>query len=183
VINPFETLTPLYFLIIVTTVSAVVDIRKHKIPNLITFPAIAAALSYYGAYYGWDGIGFGIGGMCVGTALLLLPYLMGGMGAGDAKLMGAVGAVLGIERTVTAFLFISAVGCVYALLVIVIQRRRMKGYFKQMWLTAQGMVLTRKYMPVESGGQKRPKVYYGVAIAAGTLTYLALEITGAIAAP
>jgi prepilin peptidase CpaA len=121
--------------------------------------------------------------MCVGIALLLLPYLMGGMGAGDTKLMGAVGAVLGIERTVTAFLLISAMGCLYALLIIVFQRRRMKGYFKQMWLTAQGILLTRKYMPVESGEEKRPKVYYGVAIAAGTLMYLALEITGAIPAP
>jgi prepilin peptidase CpaA len=183
VIDPFETLTPLFFLIIVTTVSAVVDIRKHKIPNFITFPSIAAAISYYGASYGWDGVGFSIGGMCVGIALLLLPYLMGGMGAGDAKLMGAVGAVLGIERTVTAFLFIAAMGCVYALLVIVFQRRRMKGYFRQMWLTAQGILLTRKYMPVESGKVDRPKVYYGVAIAAGTLVYLALEITGAVPAP
>jgi prepilin peptidase CpaA len=170
-------------MVIITMAAAVVDVHKHKIPNIITFPAILTAILYYSAVYGWDGLMFSAGGMSVGITLLLLPYMMGGMGAGDAKLMGAVGAVLGIERTLTAFLFISAVGCVYALLIIVFQRRRMKGYFKQMWLTAQGILLTRKYMPVESNAEKRPKVYYGVAIAAGTLTYLALEITGKIPTP
>jgi prepilin peptidase CpaA len=178
-INPFENIVPALFLCTVTLVSAVADVRTHKIPNVITFPAILMAISYYSACRGWDGFVFSTGGMCVGVALLLLPYLMGGMGAGDTKLMGAVGAVLGIERTVTAFLFISAMGCVYALLIIVFQRRRMKGYFKQMWLTAQGIILTRKYMPVQAAEEKRPKVYYGVAIAVGVLLHQVLEITGA----
>jgi prepilin peptidase CpaA len=178
VINPHENIIPALFVVIITLAAATVDVRKHKIPNIITFPAILTAISYYGAVYGWDGLVFSAGGMSVGIALLLLPYLMGGMGAGDAKLLGAVGAVFGIERTLTAFLFISASGCLYALLIIVFQRQRMKGYFKQMWLTAQGMMLTRKYMPVESAEENRPKVYYGVAIAAGTLLYLAMELTG-----
>lgn len=179
-INPFETIIPSLFLFIVTISSAAVDVRRHKIPNLITFPVMLTAVSYYSARHGWDGFVFSIGGLGVGTGLLLLPYLMGGMGAGDAKLMGAVGAVLGIERTVTAFLFISAMGCLYALFIVVFQRQRMKGYFRQMWITAQGILLTRKYTPVESAEEKRPKVYYGVAIAAGMLLYLVLAITGAI---
>lgn len=182
-INPFETITPALFLFFMTMASASVDVRKHKIPNVITFPAMLAAISYYSACYGWDGFVFSASGICVGTALLLIPYLMGGMGAGDAKLMGAVGAVLGIERTLTAFLFISAAGCIYALLIIVFQRQRMKGYFKQLWLTAQGILLMKKYMPVESAEENRPKVYYGVAIAVGTLLYQVLEITGKIPTP
>lgn len=177
-INPFENYVAATFLLIMTSIAAGFDIRTHKIPNLVTFPAMAAALCYYTVVHGWAGFLFSAGGMAVGTALLLLPYLMGGMGAGDAKLLGVIGACIGAQRTITAFAFIVTMGCLYALLVIIIHRRLLRGYFKQLWQSAYGFILTQKYVPVQSAGEHRPKVYYGVAIAAGTLFYLTLEITG-----
>ena len=177
-INPFENYMLTIFLLIMTSVAAGFDLRTHKIPNLLTFPVMLAALCYYTGVHGWAGFLFSIGGLGAGIALLLLPYVMGGMGAGDAKLMGAVGAILGAERTIVAFLFIATAGCVYALLVVIIHRHRFKGYFKQLWYTAQAFMLTRKYVPVESAAAARPKVYYGIAIAAGTILYLTVEITG-----
>lgn len=179
-INPFENYALTIFLLIMTIVAAGFDIRTHKIPNLLTFPAMLVALCYYTTVHGWSGFLFSAGGLGAGIALLLMPYLMGGMGAGDAKLMGVVGASLGVEKTLMAFLFIAAMGCVYALIVVVIQRHRFKGYFKQLWYTAQTFMLTRKYVPVESesAAEARPKVYYGIAIAAGTILYLTMEITG-----
>ena len=177
-INPFQNYSLTIFLLILTSIAVGFDMRIHKIPNLLTFPAMLAALCYYTAVHGLNGFLFSAGGLGAGIALLLLPYLMGGMGAGDAKLMGAVGACLGAERTLVAFLFIAAMGCLYGLIVVIIQRRRFKGYFKQLWYTAQTFMLTRKYVPVESASEARPKVYYGIAIAAGTLLYLTMEITG-----
>lgn len=175
--NPFETIIPATFLVILTATAALLDIRTHKIPNAITFSGMLMAIGYYGAGHGWDGIVFSLGGVGAGIALLLLPYIMGGMGAGDAKLMGAVGACLGAGRTLEAFLFIAMAGCLYAVLVIVFQRRRLKGYFRQLWLTVQGMLLARCYIAVERSQDDRPKVYYGVAIGVGTLAYLAMQMT------
>jgi prepilin peptidase CpaA len=177
-IDPFETYTPAIFLLTMTSVAAGFDIKSHKIPNFLTFPAMLLALCYYTALYGWSGLLFSAAGLAVGMALLFLPYLMGGMGAGDAKLMGVVGAGIGTHRTIEAFLFIVTMGCLYALLVVIIQRRRMKGYFTALWQSAVGAVLTKKYIPVESTVNTRPKVYYGIAIAAGTLVYITLEFTG-----
>lgn len=176
-INSFETIIPAAYLAIMTTTTALLDVRTHKIPNAVTFPSMLMAVTYYGAAHGWEGIGFSLGGVGAGVALLLLPYILGGMGAGDAKLMGAVGACLGAERTLEAFLFIAMMGCLYALLVMVFQRRRLKGYYKQLWLTAQGMLLARRYIPVQTAQDDRPKVYYGAAIGAGTLAYLAMQMT------
>ena len=176
-INPFETIIPASFLTILTATAALLDLRTHKIPNTVTFPAMLMAIAYFSAVHGWDGMLFSMGGAGAGVALLLLPYIMGGMGAGDAKLMGAVGACLGAERTLEAFLIIALMGCLYAVLVIVFQRRRLKGYYKQLWLTVQGMLLTRHYIPVETVQDERPKVYYGVAIGVGTLAYLAMQMT------
>lgn len=177
-INPIEHYPLLIFLLCIAAIAASVDIKVHKIPNILTFPSMLCALSYYTAFYGWKGFAFSLGGLCTGIALLLLPYLMGGMGAGDAKLMGAVGACLGMDMTLSAFLFIAGVGCLYAFLVIVFQRRRLKGYFKQLWNTALVFMLTRKYVRVETADEDRPKVYYGIAIAVGTLMFLVVEITG-----
>jgi prepilin peptidase CpaA len=177
-INPFENFTLNIFLLSMISVAAIFDIRTHRIPNLLTFPAIFLAMCYYTVEHGWAGFLFSAGGLGIGIALLLLPYLMGGMGAGDAKLMGAIGACLGAERTLVAFLFIASIGCVYALGVIILQRHRFKGYFKQLWLTAQAFMLTRKYVPVESATQAYPKVYYGIAIAVGAIIFAIMEING-----
>jgi prepilin peptidase CpaA len=177
-VNPFENFALNILLLGMTSVAAIFDIRTHKIPNLLTFPAILLALCYYTVEHGWAGFLFSAGGLGAGIALLLLPYLMGGMGAGDAKLMGAIGACLGAERTLVAFLFIAPIGCLYALMVVILQRHRFKGYFKQLWLTAQAFMLTRKYVPIESATEAYPKVYYGTAIAAGTIIFMIMEING-----
>jgi prepilin peptidase CpaA len=161
-----------------TGIAAGFDYRTHKIPNLLTFPGMLAGIIHHTSSYGWDGFVFSAAGLGVGIGLLILPYLMGGMGAGDAKLMGAVGACLGMERTLVAFLFVAAMGCVYGLGVFIIHRKRFAGYFKQLWLTAQMFLVTRKYMPVESTSENRPKVYYGIAIAAGTYIYVILTLNG-----
>jgi prepilin peptidase CpaA len=179
-INPFENYVFPICLLIMTALAAGFDIRTQKIPNLLTFPAMLAALLYYTTVYGWAGLVFSFGGLIAGIALLLPAYLMGGMGAGDAKLMGAVGACIGFEETIVAFLFIAVTGCVCGLVVVIIHRKRYKGYFRQLVLTAKTIMLTRKYVPVETGtaAQARPKVYYGIAIAAGTFLYLTTQING-----
>lgn len=176
-INPFENEILIIFVLTITAIAAGFDIVKHKIPNLLNFSAMLGALCYLTSRFGWNGFLFSSCGMLTGIALLLLPYLLGGMGAGDAKLMGAVGACLGAEQTIVAFMFIACMGCIYALIVVIAQRSRMKGYFRQLWLTAQTFMLTRKYVPAESAGEERPKVYYGVAIAAGTSLYLLAGLT------
>lgn len=177
-INPLENSMLIGVVLIVTAIAAGFDIAKHKIPNILNFMAMAVALGYFSAIYGWNGFLFSAKGLVTGVALLLVPYLMGGMGAGDAKLMGAVGAFLGMEKIIVAFLFIACMGCVYALFVLIVQRNRMRGYYGQLWLTAKAFILTRQYIPVESSAESRPKVYYGIAIAAGTLLYVSAELSG-----
>lgn len=179
-IDPFENHAVIIALLMVTSAAAGFDIRTQKIPNLLVFPAILTALGHYTITQGWQGFLFSLGGLVTGIALLLLPYLMRGMGAGDAKLMGVVGACLGAQRTVMAFFCIAVAGCLCGLVVVVVHRRRFKGYFEKLWLTAQTFMLTRKYVPVETGAaaNARPKVYYGIAIATGTLIYISLEIIG-----
>lgn len=177
-INPFDSPLLTAFLFIMTGVAAGFDFKTHKIPNLLTFPAMLAGVVHFTSTYGFNGLIFSSAGLATGIGLLILPWLMGGMGAGDAKLMGAVGACLGVERTVVAFLIVAAMGCIYGLVVVVVHRSRFKGYLQQLWLTAKMYLVTKKYVRVESPSENRPKVYYGIAIAAGTWLYVILVLNG-----
>lgn len=178
-IDPME--NSLFVATICVTVAAAAykDFRVQKIPNVLTFPAMLIALCYYAGVYGWEGFFFSIKGIGAGIALLILPWLLGGMGAGDAKLLGAVGAFLGARATVVTFLYIGIIGCVYAVFLVAFNRHLFKGYFKQLVITFHLLWVTREFIPdPESEQRRRPRVYYGIPIALGTICYVVLELTG-----
>lgn len=172
-----------YFLILlllsILSISAIIDFRAQKIPNLITLPAVIIALLYHFFTNGIDGLTFSALGLATGIGLLIIPYMLGGMGAGDAKLMGAVGAILGSKSVFTAFLLAALVGGIYAVILIMLNRKQFKGFFKKQLITLQLFILTRKFIPdpVEENN-KKPKLCYGVAIALGTYIYMGLELSG-----
>ncbi len=167
------------FLSGILILAARIDFDRQKIPNLITYPSMVIALSYNGLTRGADGLLFSLAGLAIGIGILLVPYLMGGMGAGDAKLMGAVGAMIGVKGVIYAFICTAIIGGVYALVLMIIHRSRFKGYFKKQMTTLWTLVLTRKYIPDPiQAGQKRPRLCYGLAIALGTGLYMFLDRSG-----
>src|SRR5580693_10791370 len=86
----------------VTLVAAFVDFRTHKIPNWLTVPAFFLGLTVRTLISGWSGAKASLEGLGLGLIILLPLVLMRALGAGDWKLMGAVGALLGPEM----FLFV-----------------------------------------------------------------------------
>lgn len=80
--------------IVIGLIAAVWDVKYRKIPNWLTFPAMIAGvlLNELGNYHDWS---FPLLGLAVGFLLLVIPHLCGGIGAGDVKLLMALGAVLG----------------------------------------------------------------------------------------
>ena len=167
------------FLGSVLIVAAVNDVRFQKIPNLLTFPTMAVAIVCHVVTNGLDGLLFSVGGLALGIAIFILPFLMGGMGAGDAKLMGAVGAILGLRGVFIAFLFTAIVGGVYALIILLINRQYSKGFITRHATTVKTFVLTRCFIPIPGAeDEKKPRLCYGVAIALGTFLYMFLELSG-----
>jgi prepilin peptidase CpaA len=172
-----------YFLILlllsILSISAIIDFRAQKIPNLITFPAVIIALLYQLFINGIDGLIFSSLGLATGIGLLIIPYSYGIMGAGDVKLMGAVGAILGTKSVFVAFLLTALVGGMYAVIIILLNQKQFKGFFKKQLITLQLFIYTRKFIPdpVEENN-KKPKLCYGVAIALGTFIYMGLDLSG-----
>ena len=155
------------------------DIRANKIPNFITMPFAVLAVIVHSLSSGLDGFLLSTAGMATGIGLLILPYIMSGMGAGDVKLMGAVGSFLGAKATFEAFILIAFAGGIYSLALILIRRDVFKGFFSEKLLVLSSMVMLRQYVPIqtESSGQK-PRLKYGVAITLGTIAYLLTKALG-----
>jgi prepilin peptidase CpaA len=85
----------------VASVAAVEDIRNRRVPNWLTYGAMLSALVVRGIALGWMGLAGSVIGLIGGSALLLILFMLGGIGGGDVKLMGAVGAWVGAVEVFT----------------------------------------------------------------------------------
>ena len=98
--------------------AAATDIRMHRIPNYLTVPAALLGLAYHTLAPGGWGVLASLGGLAVGFSLLFLPWLLGGSGMGDVKLLAALGAWLGWKFLLTAFAVSMVLAAVAALAIL-----------------------------------------------------------------
>lgn len=106
-----------------TFAGAVIDLRTRRVPNVLTIALSAAGILL--AVTGASGltVSRALAGFALGFALMLPGHLLGATGAGDVKLMAAVGTLIGPGRVVTAFLDMAIAGGVIALVVATRRQR------------------------------------------------------------
>jgi prepilin peptidase CpaA len=110
------------------------DVLERRVPNSVTVPALVAGLAI-GAIGGWEGLGWALGGAAFGFLFALPFFLVGGLGAGDLKLLTAFGALLGPGRLLTAIVVMGLVGGAMAFFAMV-RRRAVLRTFRNLWLLA-----------------------------------------------
>lgn len=109
----------------VTTAAAVVDLRTRRVPNWLTFGTAALGVTMATAHLGGIGVAGAVEGLLVGLVLMLPGHVIGRTGAGDVKLVAALGTLLGPKSIAMAFLYTAIAGG--ALAVMVAMRRRRLG--------------------------------------------------------
>jgi prepilin peptidase CpaA len=93
------------------------DLRSAKIPNKLTYPAAVAGVALHAVSAPTIGSGLaqGLGGLALGFGILFLGYMFGGIGGGDVKAAGALGALTGINTTAYGLLYSGLLGGAIAL--------------------------------------------------------------------
>ena len=106
--------------------ATVIDIRTRRIPTVLTATMACSGVAL--AAGGVSGVSLlaSLAGLALGFALMLPGHALGATGAGDVKLMAAVGAMVGPATVLSAFAFTAIAGGVMAL-VIAVRRRRFRA--------------------------------------------------------
>ena len=122
---------------------------------------------------------FSAGGLAIGIGLFIIPYLLGGMGAGDAKLMGAAGAVFGPEGIIVASVIVYLAGGLYGAILFAMHPRCAVSFLKRLWTTVRTFVLTAQfiYIPPDDS-EEQPVLRYAIPIAVGAFSYLIIKVAG-----
>ena len=165
---------PIWFVSAILVLAATIDGWKLKVPNWITFPMIVAGWIYAYASFGWNGLAASLAGTALGLALLLPAYAIGGMGAGDVKLLAGVGAWIGVNDTLWAFGVSALIGGLIAL-GMVIWRKKWKHHQQQFVAIVDEIFLVRDPVQLSAIAAERKSrmmlLPYGIPIAIGTIGY------------
>jgi prepilin peptidase CpaA len=111
--------TPSVVAVVVGLIAVGFDVHTRRIPNWLTFGAAGVAFVYAAAGSGLAGIGTAAAGWVTGAALFMPFFLLGGMGAGDVKLLAALAAWLGPAQSLWLAIFAGMAGGVLGLAVAV----------------------------------------------------------------
>lgn len=158
-------------LIGVLIICFITDVREQKIYNKVIFPSLAAAVVMQTLYYGLQGLKVSIIGFAVGLCILMVPYLLGGMGAGDVKLLSLIGALKGGIFVLNTAIYMALIGGIIAFAIIIFHKQTI-CFFKKLgsWLISLCYgIKTKLEFPTSPFIKKYP---YGIAISAGALICL-----------
>ncbi len=108
-----------------TFLAGISDIRWYKIPNMLTFGLIVTGIVYHAVLPMGDGWLFSLAGFGFGFVVLAPLFALGGVGAGDVKLLAGIGSWVGLHDTVAIFLVFGILAATYSALVLIGGRWRM----------------------------------------------------------
>ena len=162
-------------LVWVAIVAAVYDFRHRRIPNWLVLAGLILGLSLNGFLFEWAGVKTSLLGMGLALVIYFPLYLLRGMGAGDVKLMAAIGSIVGPANWFGIFVLTALLGGVAAIGLLVMKQRLARGlqnvgFLVQQLASFKAPYAMREDLDVTSG--KSLKLPHGVVIAFGCFVFL-----------
>jgi prepilin peptidase CpaA len=155
-------------LIILLGICVFTDLFERKIYNAVLLPFLCGGFFLNTLSSGPNGFEQSFFGMVVGFAILLIPFLLGGMGAGDVKLLAVIGAIKGMMFVIIAAFYMAIAGGIMAIFVILL-RKGIKIRLYQVVYFFHGLLNGLRF-PIVADKNSLKKTYpYGIAIAAGAI--------------
>jgi prepilin peptidase CpaA len=123
---------PVVVVVVAVLVMAVTDLWQFRVHNVLTLPLLFSGLIYQGVTGGSAGFVNGLLGALFGFSALIVFCIMGGIGAGDVKLLAGVGAWLGLPLTFYVFIASSLAAGIYSMILLLRSRR-----LRETWVNMQ----------------------------------------------
>jgi len=155
-------------------ICCITDLRVRKIYNKIIFPILFSVLLLHLILNGFSGLRISIFGFISGIAILFIPFQLGGIGAGDVKLLALIGAIKGSAFAINTALYMFVIGGVIALIIIIFHKETI-NFFKSIFCFLAGLVKGHFYKLEFPTTPLLRKFPYSTAIAGGTVISLILK--------
>ncbi|MBM6619513.1 A24 family peptidase [Bacillus suaedaesalsae] len=165
-------------LLFVLSICLITDLKSRKIYNIVIFPSLLLTFLLHFISDGFAGLGFSFLGFIVGFSILLIPYFLGGMGAGDVKLLALIGAMKGMQFVIVTSIYMALLGGLIGLLVLLFRKGALQrvrsiiyslsgirsGVRIPLYLDKEGLKTTYPYGVAIAGGAALSLFYKGWGI-------------------
>lgn len=154
----------------------VIDVRSRRIPNALSGCAMLCGAALNTFYFGGEGLVASLSGLTAAVVVLFGPFALGGVGAGDVKMMGAVGALLGPRLALIGLLLGMVLGGLI-MTVALARRGRLEEKLAATISMIAGTAVTRSLSPLKRSAAEQSAVAlpYSVPLGIGTMAVLAME--------
>lgn len=160
--------------------AAYFDIKERRIPNWLVLSSLVVGIILALSQSGMQLVS-SLLGVLLGVLILLLPFAIGWIGAGDVKLLGAVGALLGYKLLPRVFLYSCIAAGMIALTAIILGQVK-KINFATLWTNCKLAFLTAgssfSEADIKQLSSEAYSVPWGVAIGAGTIMAYFIDPVG-----
>jgi prepilin peptidase CpaA len=165
--------------LVLVTVCVVTDVRARRIPNAISAPAMLLGALLNAEYFGLAGFASSLVGIGVAVLVLFLPFALGGIGAGDVKMMAAVGALLGMRLMLVSLL----IGMLFGGVVMVAHLARVGRLREKLVATGRMVAIAAMSRSVgalrlSAAAPEAVALPYSIPLALGTVAVLVACLSG-----
>lgn len=148
--------------------AVLLDLATQRIPNWLTLGIAISCLLLQTWFGQWQGLSLAVSGLLVGLLCFMPSYLLGAMGAGDVKLMAAVGTALGPWNVFVTALLTVIIGGFIALVYIGLRGGLRNLFHRYGCMLTMLVQLRPQYLPPAANEAAAQRFPYALAIASGT---------------
>jgi prepilin peptidase CpaA len=163
-------------LLALVLVAAIYDLRERRIPNWLVLAGLILGFGLNAFLFEWAGLRLAAFGMGLAFVIYFPLYAIRGMGAGDVKLMAAIGSLVGPVAWVVIFLFTAILGGLLALILVFSKGRVRKTFANLAFMLREMACFRPPYARNEELDVKHAKAVglpHAVSIAVGSGVFLA----------
>jgi prepilin peptidase CpaA len=161
-------------LIATLIICCITDLKVRKIYNKVIFPILFSVFLLHLILNGFTGLKVSILGFIAGIIILIIPFVLRGIGAGDVKLLALIGAIKGSGFAFNTALYMFMIGGIIALVIIIFHSETINFFKKLFWWLAS--LIKGSYYKLEFPTTPFLKKFpYSVAIAGGAFICLMLK--------